>query len=403
VTTTTSTTSRTTTSERKSDRELIELKDELRKYAPQPLTLQRLASFGQRPDELQAEREAVEYLRQEVPVRIAHMSSTLDSLPAEVLALDRVAQVQQEYLVSMDEISRVGASDLRGFRRTLRRVIRRHAPAVLKLSAGMLEYADSQKEAYVRQGGLPECWDDDMLENRELIDRLLDRFFLGRIGTRVLMSQHLELFRDDDVPGTGDDGWIGLVDPQCKPSEVIEQAIDSARFLVLQNYGDAPEINVAGSRQSIDCTISYIPTHLYHIAFELLKNALRATMETAADAVLTGDYPPVTVVLSKGQDDLSFKIGDQGGGIPRNDMHKLFSYFYTTAPRPQVHDGDNVPDMNNAPLAGFGYGLPVSRLYARYVGGDVRVISLDGYGTDAFVYLKLGSRSSREQVPWTSQ
>jgi pyruvate dehydrogenase kinase 2/3/4 len=32
-------------------------------------------------------------------------------------------------------------------------------------------------------------------------------------------------------------------------------------------------------------------------------------------------------------------------------------------------------DMNHAPLAGFGYGLPVSRLYARYLGGELNLIS----------------------------
>ena len=34
---------------------------------------------------------------------------------------------------------------------------------------------------------------------------------------------------------------------------------------------------------------------------------------------------------------------------------------------------------------GLGLGLPLARLYARQMGGDVEVVSAPGYGTDAFL------------------
>ncbi|CAN0314005.1 unnamed protein product, partial [Ectocarpus fasciculatus] len=34
------------------------------------------------------------------------------------------------------------------------------------------------------------------------------------------------------------------------------------------------------------------------------------------------------------------------------------------------------------PLAGFGMGLPLSRVYARYFGGDVLLKSMEGFGMD---------------------
>ena len=51
-----------------------------------------------------------------------------------------------------------------------------------------------------------------------------------------------------------------------------------------------------------------------------------------------------------------------------------------------------------APMAGFGYGLPISRLYAQYFGGDLKLISMEGYGTDVYLHLNRLS-SSNEPLP----
>jgi hypothetical protein len=50
----------------------------------------------------------------------------------------------------------------------------------------------------------------------------------------------------------------------------------------------------------------------------------------------------------------------QGGGIPHKVTSRMFNYLYSTAPRPSLDPSDT------AAFAGYGYGLPLSRLYARY-------------------------------------
>ena len=83
---------------------------------------------------------------------------------------------------------------------------------------------------------------------------------------------------------------------------------------------------------------------------------------------------------------MTIRVSDQGGGIPRRMTDTLFEYLYTTAPTPAITTSCDTPSgMNNpgmgqpAPIAGHGYGLPLSRLYARYFNGDLTMSSIEGY------------------------
>merc|ERR1712080_44681 len=52
-----------------------------------------------------------------------------------------------------------------------------------------------------------------------------------------------------------------------------------------------------------------------------------------------------------------------------------------------------------APLAGYGYGLPLSRLYTRYFNGDLTMSSIDGFGTEVFIYLQALESEAKERLP----
>ena len=82
------------------------------------------------------------------------------------------------------------------------------------------------------------------------------------------------------------------------------------------------------------------------------------------------------------------QVSDEGGGIPRSGMPRIWTYLYTTAQSPLNLMDDELEGADGpAVLAGYGYGLPISRLYARYFGGDLQIISMEGFGTDAYLHL----------------
>ena len=105
----------------------------------------------------------------------------------------------------------------------------------------------------------------------------------------------------------------------------------------------------------------YVPGHLSHICFELLKNSLRAVVErygTGQDN--ENQLPPIKVIAVEGKEDITIKISDEGGGIPRSAIPLIWTYMYTTM---EGHLNQDFNDSDfKAPMAGFGYGLPLSRL-----------------------------------------
>lgn len=339
-----------------------------------PLTVRELYEFGNRarasPDLTRL--HSAQWLHHELPVRLAHRAQELRELPFGLANMPSVIEVRDMYQSSFRDLveSRPpsGAQDEKEFSQMLGRIRIRHDDVVKLIAKGVIEL----KEHCGRGGGDLE------------IRRFLDRFYMSRIGIRVLMSHHLEL-------GGQEYGMAGVINRVCKPAALIEDAVNATTSLSYQHFGEAPTVELRGN---LDLKFPYIDAHLFLCLFELLKNSLRATVETHRDANV---LPPVRVIVADGKEDVTIKISDEGGGFRRSEMKRVWSYLFTTAKLPAAtlfsmedrSDRTNRPD----PIAGFGYGLPLSRLYARYWGGELGLSSMEGYGTDAYLHLsKLGDK-----------
>lgn len=189
---------------------------------------------------------------------------------------------------------------------------------------------------------------------------------------------------------------IGLIDLKSSPYEIARQAIQDASYICNRTHGDAPEVHIYGRT---DLHFPYVSSHISYIMLELLKNSMRATIENHG----VDKMPPIRVIIADGEDneDVVIKVSDEGGGIRRSNMPRVWSYLYTTADPSILErmigvDGEDVKDFGiSSPLAGLGYGLPIARNYARCFEGDLILMSMEGYGTDSFIYLpRLGSKDT---------
>ncbi len=124
----------------------------------------------------------------------------------------------------------------------------------------------------------------------------------------------------------------------------------NATFICNDFYGlySGPQIKFLG-KDNICKDFCYVPSHLHHMIFELLKNSLRAVVESSG--IDREDYPEIKMVFAEGNEDLTIKISDEGGGIARSGIPLIWSYMYTTAENPLLSEDGNKSDFK-APLAG---------------------------------------------------
>ncbi|XP_036735039.2 pyruvate dehydrogenase (acetyl-transferring) kinase isozyme 1, mitochondrial isoform X2 [Manis pentadactyla] len=330
------------------------------------------------------EKTSFMFLRQELPVRLANIMKEISLLPDNLLRTPSVQLVQSWYIQSLKELldfkdrSAEDAKTIYEFTDTVIRIRNRHNDVIPTMAQGVTEYKES--------------FGVDPVTSQN-VQYFLDRFYMSRISIRMLLNQHSLLFGGKGKGSPSHRKHIGSINPNCDVVEVIKDGYENARRLCDLYYINSPELeleelNAKSPGQPIQ--VVYVPSHLYHMVFELFKNAMRATMEHHADK---GVYPPIQVHITLGNEDLTVKMSDRGGGVPLRKIDRLFNYMYSTAPRPRVETSRAVP------LAGFGYGLPISRLYAQYFQGDLKLYSLEGYGTDAVIYIKALSTESIERLP----
>ncbi|KAH6757925.1 pyruvate dehydrogenase kinase [Perilla frutescens var. hirtella] len=363
---------------KKASKDVIE---EARRWAAMKQTgvsLRYMTEFGSRPTPRNLLISA-QFLHKELPIRIARRAVELESLPYGLSHKPAILKVRDWYLESFRDVRSFPEikdnGDELDFTKMIRMVKVRHNNVVPMMALGVQQLKKDldPKVAY---------------EDLDEIHQFMDRFYMSRIGIRMLIGQHVALHDPDPPPDC-----VGYIHTKMSPVEVARSASEDARAICLREYGSTPDINIYGDPKF---TFAYVPTHLHLMVFELVKNSLRAVQERFMDSDKVA--PPVRIIVADGEEDVTIKVSDEGGGIPRSGLPKIFTYLYSTAKNPLDEQESGVDPETATTMAGYGYGLPISRLYAKYFGGDLQIISMEGYGTDAYLHLsRLGD--SQEPLP----
>lgn len=300
-------------------------------------------------------------------IRLAKRSVELENLPYGLSVMPSISELTKCYINSFRDLHQFkNLSDDQELVNILTKIYDRHADTSNKITEGLKQLNDEFTNRYEedifdylkKNGHLP-------FGSFDKLNNSIDQFYTNRFSVRLLIDQYINYENNKE-------NFVGVINTQTSPLEILEDAVEDSLDLSKYNYSDYPEIRINAISNP---KLNYIPSHLYYVFFEIIKNSIRATMENKGE--------PIDIVLS-GEKDIIIKISDKGNGIKYSELDRIWYYSYTSV---ENNYYNSKIDLKNAPLAGLGFGLPVSRATIKFLGGDIKLMSVENYGTDVFITL----------------
>lgn len=379
---------------------------------PRPISLRQLAFFGRR---LTSDRiiSSANFVRQELPVRLAHRIRDMQRLPFAVMSNKHLGSVYELYYIAFDQFRKTPViSDLKDnekFCEKLNHLLQAHVTVIPQLAMGVIETSD------------------ELIDNGKGLVNRLDQFvgsmLSSRISRRVIAEQHISLTKSLESGHNKydkDPDFIGEVFLQCSATDTIKKCHESAKLLISEILPNRrmPDLILEGH---LDATFPYIPAHLEYIIGEIMRNSVEATVRHHDTLALSGqELPPILVSISNTPQNVYLRISDQGGGIPKEMLPYIWSFSKQGSPMRRIDSFKTVPrfqgvsgevNMDNAipsslgslatrpPDVKLGMGLPLSRVYAEYWDGSLELHNLEDYGCDVSLKIsRLGNNIEKLQL-----
>ncbi|KAI8892787.1 hypothetical protein BC833DRAFT_569794 [Globomyces pollinis-pini] len=195
-------------------------------------------------------------------------------------------------------------------------------------------------------------------QNHSLLTQTFYKQFYGvNISSRFLMEEHLSLVDQGK-------NLVTLIDP-------IQLSIDVCTDLrndYIKKGIDVPEIHILNVCEGKNETL-YVQHYLKFILSNLLNHSMATGLKTQKA------LQPIILEVVTGEEDTSFHISDEFGGLSLSNQSQSFW---------------KLKDQSQENLF-------QSKLLSNYFGGDIEMISMEGFGNDS--YLHLYKNGSLEHFP----
>ncbi|OAV94582.1 hypothetical protein PTTG_03801 [Puccinia triticina 1-1 BBBD Race 1] len=368
------------------------------------VSLDRLMRFGPPPLSPSKIVESAELTRYELSQRLQRRVNAHLSLPYLPASNPHIKEVMSIYRHSLEEINSLPP-------------IRTVADNAALLQALVTMVDDAADVIGMFATGFKES---KRYLSEEQITSFLDRAIQSRISIRLIAEQHLSLSKAEHSPNGS---RLGIVDRKVKLKKTLESVLEFAGELCEGTFGIAPEWTILGE---VEAEVCFVEMHLQYILIEVIKNALRATIEHHREVTKSTNppLPPIEVTLAierpspvalnsndaaaqVSQSILCIRIRDRGGGIDPKDLPHVFSYAFSTvgseekaqngmpnqADFGRISYGQEALKSSLGRIAGLGFGLPMARLYCRYFGGNLELVNMHGIGggVDSYITVVVGT------------
>ncbi|KAA1130261.1 hypothetical protein PGTUg99_018970 [Puccinia graminis f. sp. tritici] len=251
--------------------------------------------------------QGANFTRVQLAIRLARQIREFQSLPYIVTSNPYLTETYQMYVEAFESFRLYPEIrcrlDNQKWSQFLENLLNQHKVVIPKLAIGVAESRSHLTNSQVEQ--------------------FMTRMLYSRISRRVLAEHHIALTRQfqgdsSSKPSSQNIRYLGVIDTELEIGNVVQRCIELAQTtLNSHNLGGSSSqqpvtVLVRGEK---DAKFAYIPDHLEFIVFELLLNAFRATVSSAAQRSLDLSNLPIEVQIASSVTHITIRISDQAGGI----------------------------------------------------------------------------------------